>query len=568
MADEIIPTEAVAAEPAIVDETSPPENDGSDAAGKGNYKKGKKPYEKKEQVPIEELYDLSKPITRVERPSKENHDAELAAIDCAIDNLRAERKTIQSKIDSALGGNKQKNSPVGRERDALNKLKNRKGLMIEQKRQIRTRLEIVKSNADRLIGQQKNARSGMKFTNLADIEKEIKALKYRQETTSMSLADEKKLIKEIEALQASRRTAEELRSKQGDLDTIKEDRKTISADLNGKDKEIDAIQKQIDAQSKVVKDLTEKQSSQRGAVDELIKARDEFRNHLDEKFKEKGDLKTSFREGTNDWYQNQRAVKAQRQLQYEEEKKRREEENTEWLKKKEEEELAKIPYEEEMTLCDYLTDYLTKAYLTDAAEEAEKKAKAAEEKAKADVIAVKDDPFAGFKPAKKRNDDDEIYFGKGKKGGKNKVSNKPKKASSNKKPTATFSLNLDLFDQFGMLSLSPPTSLDAVSGSVDELKAKKVWYSEQPRGSVPTARDIRKANEEAAKKPKGESSNSNGNKSKGGNRGKNKGNFDISNDSEFVPLGIGGSSSTTAFTSSWGQKADGDDAAPQADSLM
>jgi len=53
----------------IIDDTSPPENDAapSDSNGKGN-KKGKKAdrtREPKDQVPIEELYDLSKPIKRV-----------------------------------------------------------------------------------------------------------------------------------------------------------------------------------------------------------------------------------------------------------------------------------------------------------------------------------------------------------------------------------------------------------------------------------------------------------------------------------------------------------------------
>lgn len=53
----------------IIDDTSPPENDAapSDSNGKGN-KKGKKSdrtREPKDQVPIEELYDLSKPIKRV-----------------------------------------------------------------------------------------------------------------------------------------------------------------------------------------------------------------------------------------------------------------------------------------------------------------------------------------------------------------------------------------------------------------------------------------------------------------------------------------------------------------------
>ena len=54
----------------IIDDTSPPENDAaapSETNGKGN-KKGKKSdrtREPKDQVPIEELYDLSKPIKRV-----------------------------------------------------------------------------------------------------------------------------------------------------------------------------------------------------------------------------------------------------------------------------------------------------------------------------------------------------------------------------------------------------------------------------------------------------------------------------------------------------------------------
>lgn len=166
--------------------------------------------------------------------------------------------------------------------------------MIEQKRQIRTRLEIVKGNADKLLGQTKTARSGMKFTTVPEIEKEIRRLQTKQETTSMSLADEKRLLKEMEGLQASKRTAEELRSKQGSLDSIKVDRSVIQADLTAKDKEIDIVQKQIDEQTKIVEELMEKQSSERGKVEEIIQQKDELKAKLDEKFKEKNDLRATF----------------------------------------------------------------------------------------------------------------------------------------------------------------------------------------------------------------------------------------------------------------------------------
>ena len=67
------------------------------------------------------------------------------------------------------------------------------------------------------------------------------------------------MIKEIDFLTASRRTAEEIAAKQGDINIIKADRKAISAELDAKNSEIDAIQKEVDAQAAVVKKLNEKQ---------------------------------------------------------------------------------------------------------------------------------------------------------------------------------------------------------------------------------------------------------------------------------------------------------------------
>ena len=64
MTDEQTPTEAAATTEPVADETSPPENDaGGNKKGNGKSKGNNK--QQKDQVPIEELYDLSKPIKRV-----------------------------------------------------------------------------------------------------------------------------------------------------------------------------------------------------------------------------------------------------------------------------------------------------------------------------------------------------------------------------------------------------------------------------------------------------------------------------------------------------------------------
>jgi hypothetical protein len=62
MTDETIPTAAPSAADPVVDDASPPENDANGAAANGKTKDNKR---EKELVPIEELYDLSKPIKKV-----------------------------------------------------------------------------------------------------------------------------------------------------------------------------------------------------------------------------------------------------------------------------------------------------------------------------------------------------------------------------------------------------------------------------------------------------------------------------------------------------------------------
>lgn len=460
---------------------------------------------------------------QVDKPDKVKHDEEVAAINAAIDALKESKLQVQQQLELALNGGR--TSAAGKEREALRVLRQKKGLLIDEKKALRARLDLAKKAEDNLMNERKAARANVRFSDVASIDKEIEKLKNKQETTSMSLSEEKRLIKEIDSLQQSKQMLDEIKGKDADIDNAKEQRKLINAELNAKNKEIDAVQVEIDAKQKEVDAMKDNEVEARKNLSTLKARKEEIRKEIGEKMDERNKCRENFREANDKWYDYQRAIKAQKKLKYEEEKKKREEERAAFLAAKEAEEAKKIPYEEEMNLCDYLANYLAKTYLSDKSQDKE-------EAKQGDSVAVKDDPFAGFKPLKK--DDDAVFLKMG--DGK-----KPRVRASKKKPAPVFKLNVDSFEQFGLLGLTPPTSLEAVQSSVDELKAKKEWYSKQDRGSVPTAAEIRKAKEKEAQKLI----------QAGSTATKNNKKLDITGD-DFAPLSAGGS--TVSINSSWGQK--------------
>merc|ERR1711935_383676 len=313
----------------------------------------------------------------------------------------------------------------------------------------------------------------------------------------------------------------DLKSKDVSLDGVKKQRGVVMDNIKAKDKEIDAVTKEMDVVGAKIKGLAEKDSEKRSLLDGLFKERDGFKKEISVVLKEKDTMRDEYRENNNAWWNSQRAVKAQRQVQYEEEK-------AAYVKKKEEEELKKIPYEEEMTLCIYLAEYLERTHLNGGDSGSKISVK------KEEVIAVTDDPFAGMTAAVKKVDDEFFSTGKGK-GKKKKRQRANKKAAA----SAPFVLSVDSFEQFGSIGLNPPTKLEQVEASVKELREKKIWYSKQPRGSVATAKDIRKKNEKSFQKLRQTPST----------KAVPSGKFSASDDA-FVPLGNG--SSSTASVPSWG----------------
>ena len=329
-------------------------------------------------------------------------------------------------------------------------------------------------------------------------------------------------------MEASKNYLADVKNAESSIDGVKEERTSLYGRIDAKNKEIDAVQAQIKEKQDYIDSMKDTENESRQNLTSLKNTRNDLSKEIGEVMDARNASRTEFREALNKWYDYQRAVKAQKKIQYEEMKAKENEEREAYNKMLEEEEAKKIPYEEEKELCDHLVNYLTKTYLETGKKTVESK--------NAEVIKVEDDPFAGLKPVNKKTDD--MFLQIGKSGKKKLVWYSKKNAVPTLKPT------VDSFEQFGFLNLSPPTKLEEVSKSVEELKAKKEWYGQQPRGSVPTVRDIKKANEKAAATARSKSNN---------NGSKKNGKLDIFGD-DFAPLSAT-TSTSAAVNSSWGQRA-------------
>ena len=84
---------------------------------------------------------------------------------------------------------------MSKERSAMQELRRQKKALIDDKKSICERLDKVKNTTNRLSRDQKQAKQSVKFTSVKELEDEIRCLERRQQTTSMSLSEEKKLLK-------------------------------------------------------------------------------------------------------------------------------------------------------------------------------------------------------------------------------------------------------------------------------------------------------------------------------------------------------------------------------------
>ncbi len=171
---------------------------------------------------------------------------------------------------------------MGKERVKRDEIRGELDKLKKERDDMSVEFERLKGKVDSAAETSKNARAQLKFRTVAEIDAEISRLEREQSTTSMPLAAEKKLIKDIELLRGQKKQVASLGQSQDQMKSDKEERARVGAELKAKREEVAACQARLNEQRAVIDKLANKDGGPKGKIPGLI----EERKALSEKKKE------------------------------------------------------------------------------------------------------------------------------------------------------------------------------------------------------------------------------------------------------------------------------------------
>merc|ERR1719389_635491 len=301
-------------------------------------------------------------------------------------------------------------------------------------------------------------KKSMSYTSEEQINDRIRELDHQMVVSSMSLKEEKEILKEIAELKKNRPKISHLNNmeeKVSNFDStlpVKERLDTIKAKLN---EERDA-KKVVSEQYKA---LMDERQSQMGDMPELFEEREALNKKIAEKIKERNELRDEFRAAEREFNayltavrnaraDRARAERAERDLEYEKERRVRAAEK-----------LSEQPHIAETQLIDQTVSFLQSLM---------PKVVESQEAAKKEIVH---NTKAGEIVLAKKGEEEEYYFAPTKKAKASKA--KGKKDESSSKPIKH---NAETFNLFSKLKLDAPVTTDEIPALLEKLEAQRKVY--------------------------------------------------------------------------------------------
>jgi chromosome segregation ATPase len=402
-----------------------------------------------------------------EKPNQEALDAAAAVIDKEVLEIKAELDKYTEQINKKNEGKSEYEeeksglqADFDKAKDTFDNLRNQMYTLTDQSKSNR--------DAGRAAGKELSAlERDIKNMDEATIDKKIKELEFRMHTSSMKLAEEKALMKEISDLKKRR---PEIQAKARKLAALKGNAEKQEASGAPLEEQIQEVKKKIEdakadkeAKNQKIRDLRDKRQAKSGNIKELIDKKDELKAQMKEKKDKKWELTQEF----NDIRRKHREwEKKCKDLKWQEQKEREDREWEAWeaqKKKAQLEKAAEKPYFEEMTLLQQTIDYCNGLIGQDKKEEETKKAEV-------DVSSLGGGDGAMLL-VKKSDREAEMYL-QGRKGKALKQKNKAKTNQNIKHNAGSFAL-------FAQIKVKAPMTVGDVPDCLDKLNAEMEVYNKR-----------------------------------------------------------------------------------------
>jgi hypothetical protein len=167
---------------------------------------------------------------------------------------------------------------------ALQVLIKEKKHFLDEKNILSTARDAARDKINLRMNEEKIARSELKFHNLESIQSQIRELEARQARTTMSLQEEKKILKDIHNLEMSKRTVTTLLEMKSVIESLKQEKVEIDRKFSEKSLKVKEISDQITTQRAVLEELNKGNLENREVLPSLRGRLGEIKREMEEKY--------------------------------------------------------------------------------------------------------------------------------------------------------------------------------------------------------------------------------------------------------------------------------------------
>lgn len=419
---------------------------------------------------------------RMPKPDKAAYENSKNELEREIEAAKKKRELLIQRIRVAESGNAEGS------RNRRGELRSKMGTLVRKAKELRAAKQklIEKQRAFREIQEKrrnegKKLREGSRYKDAGSVDQAIERLMYRQSTQSLTLNEEKDLLKQIAELNTMKQRLEEFSAQMAQLDKHKAEGRSISELIDGKSAEIDVVSKEISGVKSELDEMDRKRAASQGKIKPMREEFNALRKLVNDKYDELRKMKDDWRKVNDEFYQHMQEVRKVRQkirrIEEAQERAEREARREAW-----EAEQAKIkPWLREIALCDTLSTHLRGMLPTE-----EQKAEAAPAAPAAAAPGSGLDEFSGMTILRKDSGMEAISIGtKKKKQKKNRKRRKQKQAAleyaRDIRHDMTTISSFTYLAKHSKRDLPPPITTDDIPSTLEILAEIRAYYDTLPR---------------------------------------------------------------------------------------